>query len=57
VDGERAFVTSMRFCAERLGFDWTSKRQKNSVAPDTKSKGNGESQDTKVAKESKSAKA
>jgi len=49
VDGERAFVTSMRFCAERLGFDWTSKRREASVAHGAK--------ESQHAKESKSAKA
>ncbi len=28
VDGELAFETSMRFCADRLGFEWTAKRKR-----------------------------
>ncbi len=28
VDGELAVVSSMRFCADRLGFEWTTKRKR-----------------------------
>jgi AcrR family transcriptional regulator len=36
VDGERAFVTSMRFCADRLGFSWSPKRRRSSTTPRAK---------------------
>jgi len=48
VDGELAFVTSMRFCADRLGFEWTPKRKRTTSGSGrsttrSSSRGGGES--------------